>query len=75
MSDQDYTAIILEEIRDQNKAVLELVSDLPTKREFNELKDDVSELKSDVKIVKVAIIDLTLKTNDLDRRVSVLEAS
>ena len=75
MSDQDYTAIILEEIRDQNKAVLELVSDLPTKREFNELKDDVSELKSDVKVVKVAIIDLTRKTNDLDRRVSVLEAS
>jgi hypothetical protein len=29
MSDQDYTAILLEELRDQNKAILEFVGEIP----------------------------------------------
>jgi hypothetical protein len=62
MSDQDYTAILLEEIRDQNKAVLEAVADLPTRREFEELREDVTELKQDVKVVKAAVTDLSHKT-------------
>ena len=54
-SDDNYVGLLLEQIRDQNKAVLEAVgdiqrkvADLPTRAEFNELKQDVKTIKAAV---------------------------
>jgi hypothetical protein len=44
MAEKDYAAVLLEEIRDQNKAVLEYVGQLPSiKRDIVQLKDDVAQ--------------------------------
>lgn len=55
-AEENYTNVLLEDIREQMKAVLEisvdtrnLVSHLPTRDEFNELKEDVAAIKLAVK--------------------------
>jgi hypothetical protein len=52
MPDKDYMAVLLEETRDQNKAVLEAVADIkrsvrnqPTRFEFEELRQDVAVMR------------------------------
>jgi len=57
--EKDYQTVLLEEIRDQNKAILEGINGLPTRAEFNDLRVDVSELKDDMKSVKAAVKDLS----------------
>ena len=72
----DYTNILLEEMRDQNKAILEYVGKLPTvEKDIAELKDDVAELKSDMKVVKAAVTDLSNKVADHEHRITRLEAA
>ncbi len=54
-SDANHFGVLLEQIVDQNKAVLEAVgdiqrkvADLPTRAEFNELKQDMKVVKAAV---------------------------
>ena len=76
MSDKDYTAILLEEIREQNKAVLEYVGELPgIKKDIAELKEDVAVLKSDMKVVKAAVTDISHQLDDHEHRIARLEAA
>ncbi len=58
-TDDNYLGILLEEIREQNKALLEGMKDLPTRWEFNELRHDVDGLKQSSSVLKVAIADLS----------------
>ena len=69
--DKNYTNVILEEIRSQMSAVLEIVSDnqrklgnMPTREEFDDLKADVDNDKT-----------TRHKLELLDRRVAKLEES
>ena len=70
--DKNYTNVILEEIRSQMSAVLEIVSNQPTREEFN-------NLKTDVRTIKRAVVDNDKTTRHelelLDRRVTELEES
>ncbi len=51
-----YSGVILEEIRDQNKAILEGLQPIPQMaKDISKLKDDVFELKNDVKAIKAVI--------------------
>ncbi len=53
MSDKDYQTVLIEQLVDQNKAILEYVGELPgIKRDIVQLKDDVAELKSNMQVVK-----------------------
>ena len=70
----NYTNVILEEIRSQMSAVLEIVSNQPTRDEFNGLREEFDELKSDVAVIKHAVIDNSKEIKLLDRRVTKLEA-
>lgn len=70
---KDYTNVLLEDIREQMKAVLEvsigtrnMVAKLPTRDEFNELKDDVITIKTAVK-------DTNKELKLLERRVTKVE--
>ena len=58
-TDDNYLGILLEELRDQNKALLEGIKDLPTRWEFNELRRDVDGIKQSASVLKVAIADLS----------------
>lgn len=55
IQDDHIKGAIGEEILDQVKAIHELVAAQPTRIEFNELKSDVTELKSGMKVVRAAI--------------------
>ena len=74
--DENYMAVLLEEIRDQNKAVLEAVSDMQKQVAYiPEMRDDIKELKSDMKVVKAAISDVSNELEDHEHRISHLEAA
>ena len=77
MSSDDvrYVGILFEEVRDQMKVVLEAVGDLPTRREFEELRQYVVELKQDVKVIKAAVTDQSHQLADHEHRVIRLEAA
>lgn len=78
MSDNDanYIGVLLEEIRDQNKAVLETVGDMQKHvAKIPYIEETVTELKEDMKIVKAAITDVSKQQNDHERRVTQLEAA
>lgn len=78
MSDNDanYIKVLLEEIRDQNKAVIEAVGDMQKHvAKIPYIKETVTELKEDVKIVKVAFTDVSKQQNDHERRITQFEAA
>ncbi len=75
MQDDHYEGAILEEIRDQNKAILEgLAPLLPMSRVVDQLKEDVAELKIDVKAIKAVITDHSGQLNNHETRITQLEA-
>jgi hypothetical protein len=72
----DYISLLLEEIRDQNKAVLEVVGDMQKDvAKLPTIEDGVEELKLDMKIVKAAVKDISNQQRDHERRISRLEAA
>ncbi len=74
-SDDNYIGVLLEEIRDQNKAVLEAVGDMQKQvAEIPAIKRDIGELKDDMKVVKAAVTDISRQANDYDHRITRLEA-
>jgi len=59
MDDDKYIGHLLEEMRDELRAVHELVAGQPTRVEFNELVRNVDGLTQDVSVLKVAVADLS----------------
>jgi septal ring factor EnvC (AmiA/AmiB activator) len=70
---KDYATILLEEIRDQNKAILEGLREVPKRVEFNELKQDVAEVKQSVKTIEAAVKATNRDLAALKQRVTRLE--
>ena len=64
---KDYQIILLEEIRDQNKALLEGQKDQATRADINRLEQRLDTLESDVKVVKAAV---TATNHDLKKHKS-----
>jgi uncharacterized protein YoxC len=59
MTDKDYMTVLLEEIRDQNKILIEGQKDLPARWEFDMLRRDVEAMKQNINVLKVAVADLS----------------
>ncbi len=70
-----YAVVLMEQMRDELRAVHELVADVPTRGEFNELREDVRQLQADVTIIKRAVGEHSGELARLDSRVSTLEAA
>ncbi len=73
-SDDNYVGVLLEQIRNEIKAVhkeaggmREELANVPKRKEFNELKDDM-------KVVKAAVTDISHQMNDHEHRITRLEA-
>jgi hypothetical protein len=64
---KDYQTILLEEIRDQNKAILEGQKGQASSADVRRLQLDVTELKQDMKVVKAAV---TATNSDLKKHKS-----
>ncbi len=73
--EKDYHILLLEEIRDQNKTLLEGQKDQASSADVRRLQQDVTELKQDMKVVRAATTDTSHQVHDLERRVSRLEAA
>jgi uncharacterized coiled-coil DUF342 family protein len=75
MGDKDYQTVLIEQLVDQNKAILEYVGELPgIKKDIAELKEDVVVLKSDMKVVKAAVTGISHQLADHEHRIARLEA-
>ncbi len=71
-----YTHILLGEIRDQNRALLEgqrQMLGVPAK--VDKIEEDVAELKIDMKAVKAAVRATNVDLQDHERRITRLEAT
>jgi len=75
ISDDERKEVLGEVLMDELKAIREGIADLPTRRESNEVKEVVKDLKSDMKVVKAAVTDLSSQVKDHDRRITHLEAA
>jgi hypothetical protein len=64
---KDYNSILLEEIRDQNKAILEGQKEQASRADIRRLEQDMAELKDDMKVVKAAV---TATSRDLAKHKS-----
>jgi len=74
MSD-NYMGVLLEEIRDQNKAILEAVGDMQAHvTKIPAIQNDTTDLKQDMKVIKAAVTDISHDVQGLDQRVTRLEA-
>ncbi len=66
LDDEERKLVLGEVLVDELRAIREGIADLPTRTEFNELRDDVTELKSDMKVVKAVITDQSKQLNQHD---------
>lgn len=74
MAKDDYTNVLLEEMRDQVRAIHEItVANQSKIDKIDGIEQDVKELKSDMQIVKQAVKDTNTDLRLLDRRVTKLE--
>jgi len=72
--DNNYTDVLLEDIQSQLKAVLEISLDTNKRVEPVEMMaNDVAELKSNVKTIKLTVTDTNKDLRMLERRVTHLE--
>lgn len=53
--EKDYTTILLEEIRDQNKTIIEGQKDQATRADIHQLEERLDNLERDVKTIKAAV--------------------
>jgi hypothetical protein len=67
--------IMMEQMRDELKAVHELVADVPKMSAFRRLETGVDELRADVKVIKKVVGDHSRELTQLDSRISALEAA
>lgn len=74
-SDAKYFSMILEEIRDQNKVLLEAFSGM--RDELNRLpkREEFDELKQDVKVIKATVTDLSGQVSNHETRITRLETA
>jgi hypothetical protein len=74
--DVRYFGIMLEELRNQNRAVLEYVGQMPQMvARLVAIEQDVAELKQDMKVVKAAIIDVGRQLVDHELHITRPEAA
>lgn len=71
--DDNYTAVLLEEIRDQNKAVLESVGQIQEKMNTLATQESLDELDAKVTTIQKALTATNKDVVDLDGRVTTLE--
>lgn len=72
-SDDNYIGMLLEEIRDQNKAVLEAVGGIRQKVDNQPIRSEFNELRDDVKTIKAAVTDQSKELKDHEQRLTYLE--
>lgn len=71
--DDDYTTLVLEEIRDQNKAVLEAVDGMQETMKTLATKGELQAVAEDVKTIKQALTATNHSVADHEQRITALK--
>ena len=71
--DENYIAVVLDQIRDQNDAVLEAVGQMQEQMNTLATKDELQIVADDVKTIKAVLTDTNKDVASLDRRLTLLE--
>lgn len=71
---KDYQALLLEEVRDQNKALLEGQKDQATRTDIHRLESRLDKLETDIEAIKVAVKATNRDVTHVEHRVARLEA-
>jgi hypothetical protein len=72
----NHTNIILEDINGKLDLVLEAVAPIKgLQSDMGTVKEDIAELKADVKVVKAVVTSQSHSMNDYDKRIARLEAA
>ena len=74
-SEDNYIGVLLEQIRDQNRAVLEAVGSMQEELKRVPKREEFDELKQDVKVIKAAVTDLSHQVTDHEHRIGHLESA
>lgn len=72
--DAQYIGVMLEKIYSEVRATNEGLALLPTRTEFNTLRETVTDVQSDIKVIKAAVTDTSRQVHDHERRITHLEA-
>ncbi len=73
-SDDNYTDLLLEQIRDQNKAVLEAVGDMQKHvAKIPAIEERLDKLQDDITVIKAAVTDQGKQLLDHERRITQLK--
>lgn len=59
MRNNDYTNVLLEEMRDYMKAVLEAVGDIQMTVKNQPTRDEFEELRQDVRVINAGLADMS----------------
>ncbi len=73
MKDDSYVDALLEEIRDQNKVVMEAVSQMKEQMVALATKDDLRRVADDVTTIKTVLTETNEELADHEHRVTLLE--
>jgi hypothetical protein len=73
--DARYFGILLEEIRDQNREVLEAVGGIQAQVRILPTQAEFEALQQDVKVIKAAVRDVSHQVTDHEHRITRLEAA
>jgi len=73
MRDDERQQVLSEILMDELKAIREGIANLPTRQEFADLKDEVGDIKSDVKVIKAVVTEYSEDVADLKKRVTRIE--
>ncbi|MEI6237801.1 MAG: hypothetical protein WCP03_04350 [Candidatus Saccharibacteria bacterium] len=69
-----HTDILLEEMNSKFEAVIEVVGQMQDQLKDIPKRDEFEELKSDVKIIKTAVVDRSNQLNSHEKRITRLES-
>ena len=70
----NYTAILLEEIRDQFRAVIEMVSQMQDNMQFLAKTAELEVVKDDIRVIKKVVTDISRQQKDHEKRITKLES-
>lgn len=68
--------VLGEVLADELKAIHELVKDVPEmKQKIDTVDSDMKEVKTDIKVIKAAVTDISREQKEHDMRITHLEAA
>lgn len=71
----NHTDVILEDMNSKFDLVVELVTEMRKDITGMATKDDIAELKADIKVIKAAVTDTSHQVQDHEQRITTLETA